>query len=121
MEMLVTTEFDLRPLILSGSCPALRTAWFTSGTSRPKRLFRNYKDTQVGLSHLLVSHCLTSSLSLSVVPLTWACLHRRGDFHGLSSHGKHHRLGYSGERQNYQTVEERLLEQTHAHIHRSST
>lgn len=39
------TLFSLCPC--SGLCLVQKTTWFTSGTFRQKRLYRNYKDTQV--------------------------------------------------------------------------
>lgn len=39
------TVFFLCPS--SGLCPVQKTTWFIFGTFRQKRLYRNYKDTQV--------------------------------------------------------------------------
>lgn len=128
--------FNLWPLGSSGSYRALRTAWCTSGTFRPKRLFRNCRATQVWLHCLNVSgtSCLHYFFcnNISNIMRRWIMMHghdlralrrvsrkwrscclcvcRRGDLNRLSPNWKHHCLSCSGKRQNHQTVEEWLLD-----------
>lgn len=89
----------------SGLCLGQKTVWSTSGTFRPKRLFRNYKDTQV---------CYLSVVWNTGSRSWWChrwrvCLCRRCDLDCVPSHREHHRLSSSGKWQNHQTVEEWLL------------
>lgn len=62
----------------SGLYPVQKTTWFTFGTFRQKRLYRNYKGTQVGKSilSLLIEYpsCQLVMRAL-VLALVLSCFH----------------------------------------------